>query len=459
LSERLRIRAGWVVPVDPEFRLIRDGAVLIEDGRIAAVGPARDIDGDRVRTLDYPHHALLPGLVNVHTHVAGCIFRGLTEDRADGFYGLALPMEPYLDADAIYALSRLGIAEVMLAGCTVIHDMFHHATETARAAFEMGVRAQVAHKVFDTDLPGIRFGRHDRIPAEGEKRLEESVRLHERWDGADQGRIEVRMGAHAADTCSPELLARIRAEAERRDAGLHIHTAQSPEERDFMQETYGTGSIEFLERQAFLGPRTVVAHVTYATDAGVALLAATRTPVAHCPAIVAKRGRFGPFKAMYELGVRIGWGTDWVTMDPWDAMRFGISAARLANREISLLSAREALWRSTMGSADVLGWSDRVGSLEPGKLADLILVDLDQPHLAPLHDPVSVLVYNASGRDVTHVMVGGRFLVDDRRLRTADARELVANAQEVANHVWRQGGLNPIGGAPAVAAAPIETVE
>ncbi len=455
MTDRLRIRAGWVVPVDKPFRVIRDGVVIIDGDRIAAVASSGDLDEfDGPETLDFPHHALLPGLVNVHTHVAGCIFRGLTEDRIDGFYGLALPTERFLDADAIYALSLLGIAEVLLGGCTVIHDMYHHAFETARAAFELGVRAQVAHKVFDTDLPAIRLGRHDRIPAEGDKRLEDSVRLYEDWHGKDGGRIEVRMGAHAADTCSPELLARIRVEAERRGAGMHIHVAQSPEERDYMQATYGMGSIEFLQRQDFIGPSTVVAHVTYATDAGISLLAETRTPVAHCPAIVAKRGRFGPFKQMYELGIRIGWGTDWVTMDPWDAMRFGISAARLANREIGLLSAQEALWRSTMGSADVLGWSDRVGSLEPGKLADLILVDLNQPHLAPVHDPVSVLVYNASGRDVTHVMVGGRFLVEDRRLRTGDVQEIITNAQEVAQRVWHAGGLKPIGVGDAAVARP-----
>jgi 5-methylthioadenosine/S-adenosylhomocysteine deaminase len=445
MTDRFRIRAGWVVPVDGEFRVIRDGAVVVDAGRITAVGPADDLDEDGIRTLDFPRHALLPGLVNVHTHVAGCIFRGLTEDRADGFYGLALPMERFLDAEAIYALSRLGIAEVLLAGCTVIHDMYHHASETARAAFELGIRAQIAHKVFDTDLPAIRYGRHDRIPAEGDRRLEESIRLYEQWHGKDDGRIEIRMGAHAVDTCSPELLARIRSEAERRGAGMHIHAAQSPEERDYMQTAYGTGSIEYLQRQDFLGPSTVLAHVTYATDAGVSLMASTRTPVAHCPAIVAKRGRFGPLKQMYELGVRIGWGTDWVTMDPWDAMRFGISALRLANREIGLLSAREAIWLSTMGSADVLGWSEQVGSLEPGKLADLILVDLDQPHLGPLYDPVSVLVYNASGRDVTHVMVGGRFLVENRRLRSGNLQEIVANGQRVAEQVWRAGGLDPIG--------------
>jgi 5-methylthioadenosine/S-adenosylhomocysteine deaminase len=107
------------------------------------------------------------------------------------------------------------------------------------------------------------------------------------------------------------------------------------------------------------------------------------------------------------------------------------------------LNAREALWRSTMGSAQVLGIADRVGSLEPGKAADMILLNLDQPHLAPLYDPVTVLVYNASGRDVSHVMVGGRFIVEDRTLRTADTSVLIHEAQQVAERVWQQGGLTP----------------
>ena len=442
---RVAIRAGWVVTVDPDFRVIRDGVVVVEDDRISFVGPASELADEPGSILDFPHHALLPGLVNVHTHVAMSIFRGLTEDRSDGFYGLVLPMERHLDADAIYALSRLGIAEVLLNGCTVINDMYHHAAETARAAAELGVRAQVAHKVYDTDLATIRLGRHDVTPSVGDERLAASLRLYDEWNGAGEGRVEIRLGAHAADTCTPPLLSRIHAEAEARGAGIHIHVAQSPEERDYMRDTYRTGSIEFLNDQGFLGPKTVVAHVTYATDEGVRILAATRTPVAHCPAVVAKRGRFGPINAMYEAGVRIGWGTDAYSMDPWDAIRLGISANRLANHDITLLSARDAIWRSTMGSADALGWSDRLGSLEPGKQADLILVDVDQPHLAPLYDPVTVLGYNATGRDVTHVMIGGRFVVEDRRLLTGKQHEIVAEAQVVAERFWTAAGLKPIG--------------
>jgi 5-methylthioadenosine/S-adenosylhomocysteine deaminase len=452
---RLILRAGWVVPVDPGFAVIRDGEVVIEDGVVVSAGRAADGGGRTGRgpqgqpagttALDFPGHALLPGLVNVHTHVAGCLFRGLTEDRTDGFYGLALPMERHLDAEATYLLSRLGIAEVLLNGCTVIHEIYHHAAATAQAAAELGVRAQLAMKVFDTDLASIGTGERLQIPAEGERRLQQNIELYDAWNDAADGRLQVRFGAHAADTCSPKLLAQITTEAQARRAGRHIHVAQSPEERDFMAAAQGTGSIEFLGDQDFLGPDVVVAHVTYATERGIELLAQTDTPVAHCPAIVAKRGRFAPVRALYEAGVRVGWGTDWVTMDPWDMMRFGISVTRLADRRIDLLSAREALWRLTMGSAGVLGIDDRVGSLEPGKQADLILVDLRQPHLAPLHDPVATLVYNASGRDVTHVMIGGKFVVAGRQLRTARTDEVVQEAQAVADKIWDAAGLAPPG--------------
>lgn len=436
--------------MDDRRSVLRDGAVVINGTEIEAVLPASEVDVSGAEVLDFPHHALLPGLVNAHTHVAGCIFRGLTEDEPDGFYGLALPMERFLDGDAIYALSMLGIAEVMLAGCTVIHDMFHYPWETARAASELGIRAQIAHKVLDTDLTSIRYGRHDRIPDEGNRRLEENVRLYEDWHGAGGGRIAIRFGAHAADTCSPDLLRRIRAEARARGAGHHIHAAQTPAEMAYMAETYGTGSIEFLAQHDFLGPEVVVAHILFASRAEIATLKQTGTRVVHCPVSVAKTGKFPLIRSLYESGVPMGWGTDWVTMDPWDAMRTGITVSRVVADDPSLLTAEAALWRSTRGSAEILGWDDRLGSLEPGKQADLILMDVDQPHLAPMHHPVPVLVYNASGRDVTDVMVAGAWTVRDRELPGASLTRIVEAGHEVAESVWQRGGLRPVGARAAV---------
>jgi 5-methylthioadenosine/S-adenosylhomocysteine deaminase len=241
--------------------------------------------------------------------------------------------------------------------------------------------------------------------------------------------------------CSLELLAGIGEEAGRRGAGIHTHVAYNDEEGDYVAKTYDCGPVELLERHGILGTKTVAVHLNCAGSLGIDLLSRTGTGVAHCPAEVANLGVFGPLREIYEAGIRVGWGTDWTRIDPWDAMRFGIAGLRLFHREDLLLSARDALRRFTIGSADVLGWKEQVGSLEPGKNADLTFVDCDQPHLSPLYDPVSVLVYNACRRDVTHAMGGRGFVVQDGEVVWADKHELVSGAQAVAQRIWAQGGL------------------
>jgi 5-methylthioadenosine/S-adenosylhomocysteine deaminase len=438
------IRAGWVIPVDEPFSVIRDGAVTIVDGRIEAVGIYDELRRSDADVQQFPGHVLMPGIVNAHTHVAGCVFRGMTEDHPAGFYNLALPMERFFDEEKVRAFSALGVAEVLLSGSTVIQEMYHHAASTAQVVADLGVRAQIAQKTFAIDIGQIAENRWVEIPGEAEWRLAENIRLYDQWNGFEDGRIEVRFGLHAADTCPPELIQQVLAEARPRDAGIHVHAAQSPQEVAHMRELHGMGSIEFLSEHGVLGPGTVVAHAVHVSDSEISLLADTRTAVAHCPAITAKRGRLAPVKRMYERGVRIGWGTDWVSMDPWDVMRQGIVLPRVVNDDMNLLGAREAIWRMTQGAADILGWGDRVGSLAPGKAADMILVDADQPHLSPMYDPTTVLVYNASGRDVTHVMVNGEFVVSDRELLRGDLAAIMDEARSAARDVWRAAGLTEL---------------
>jgi 5-methylthioadenosine/S-adenosylhomocysteine deaminase len=319
--------------------------------------------------------------------------------------------------------------------------MFHDADQTARAVAELGIRAQLAHKVFDADLPGIGAGRREYRLADGLARLQRNIELYDRWHGRADGRIEVRFGLHAPDTCSPSLQQHIRDEASARGAKVHTHVSQSKGEDDYVRATYGCSSTRLLAEHGLLARSTLAVHLLFADTQDISLLASTGTTVAHCPACVSKvAGHLGPFRDIYEAGITVGWGTDWVSMDPWDAMRFGIVGLRLAHHDETLLSAREALWRFTMGSAGILGWQDRLGSLEPGKKADLILVNADQPHLAPMYDPITTLVYNASGRDVTHVMIDGRFVVDRRTLCTASLNEVIGDAQGAAEEFWQRSG-------------------
>lgn len=435
------VRPGWAVTMDEAYGVVERPEIVVDGADIIEVRREHTLQvSEGTEVLDLPWHVALPGLVNCHTHVAGCVFRAVTEDPTDSFYGLALPTEKYLTAARVRSFSELGILECLLAGCTTLNDMYHFAAETVCAAAEFGVRLQIASKTYDTDVTRLDQGRFATQEL-ADQRLAENVALYESFHESHDGRIRVRFGAHAADTCSPGLLAGIRSEAESRGAGTHIHVAQSPKERDFMHSHYGLGSIEFLDREGFLGPGAVLAHCVYVSGSEVATLAASGSGMAHCPEITAKRGRFAPMRDIYESGALVGWGTDWVSMDPWQVMRAGITISRVHFEDISMLSAREALHHMTLGSAAVLGIGEQVGSLTPGKKADLILVDADQPHLAPMVDPVTTLVYNATGNDVTHVMVNGQLLVKDREPTKADLPAILRSARLAAEEVWSAAGI------------------
>jgi 5-methylthioadenosine/S-adenosylhomocysteine deaminase len=250
--------------MDPGRSVIRDGAVWVEGDRVVRTGPGGEPGPDE-EVHAFPRHVLLPGLVNAHTHVAGAIFRGLLEDRPNHFYGFALPMEHFLDAGTVHALSMVGIAETMLAGCTTINDMFHFPESTAKAAAQLGTRAQIAQKVYDVDLPRVGNGVREYSASRGMAKLEANVRLYEAWHMRAGERIGVRFGLHAADTCSPELQRAVAAEAERRRAGIHTHVAQTAGERDYIRERYRKSSVALLDDNGVLGPNTLAVHLLFAT--------------------------------------------------------------------------------------------------------------------------------------------------------------------------------------------------
>ena len=439
----LVLTGGPVVTVDPSDRVIAKGAVAVRDGRIVAVGDADELARrvSAARTIDTAGHAVIPGLVNVHTHMTGCLFRGLTEDRPGSFWGLALPMERFLSPASTYALSLLGCAEVLRFGCTTINDIYHYMADTARAVRDIGIRAVLAEKILDTDLNRIHEGVHDRLPALGRQKLEWNERLFEVWHQADGGRITVRFGPHAPNTCTPDLLRAIREAATRRNVGLHTHLAQNAEEADFIRDTYGRTSTEYLDDHGILGPDLVAAHLSLATDADVDRFGRAGARMAHCPAVTATRGRFARMARIYEAGITVGLGTDWLRMNPWDAMRFAITLLRIRTGDWGALSARQALWLMTMGSATALGLEQEIGSIEVGKRADLAIVDLRAPHLQPHADLVSLLVYNGSGHDVRTVLVDGKVVLEDGRPTQVDQESVIDEGCRAAAAIWSQAGL------------------
>lgn len=436
--KKILIKNGIIITVDPADTVWQKGWILINGNCIEALGEGDAPEAQEGwQVIDAKNKAVLPGIVDVHTHVCGSLFKGMTEDAHNGFYGFALPMERLLTPENTYTLSLLGAAECLMAGVTCINDIYHYMRDTARAVRQLGLRGVLAHKIIETDLARIQFGDYSRIPDEANARVEENIRLIEEYHQTGDGRIICKFGPHATDTISVELAKRIVDLGHHYGVGFHTHVAQKPQEVAFLKETYGLTPVEYLWETGLMRQNLTAAHCVYTTDNDIRLLAEGGCTVAHCAEMSGKRGNLMPVKKMYDAGVKVSFGTDWVTMDPWTAMRTAIIVDRIGGCGLDDINARIALRKSTIDPAIHLGLGDKIGSLETGKQADIILVDLDTPRLRPVFDaPIPTLVYNANGADVDTVMVAGEILVQNKTLLKANMAELLQDAQQVASGLY-----------------------
>jgi 5-methylthioadenosine/S-adenosylhomocysteine deaminase len=428
------IHGATVVPSPGDGRILQPGFVAVRGSEIAAVGPS-DEAGEWIagagEVTEAPWALVLPGLVNAHSHLAAPIFRGLLDEgvRGRGLYDIAFPMEQRLTADDIYWLGLLGCIEVLKAGCTTVNDIYYFAERLADAVELVGIRAVLAEKMFDADLPRVGGGDYSRDAERRNRKLAANVALAERRAGTANGRISVRMGTHATDTCSETFLREAGAEAGRLGIGLHIHTAQSPMEVEHIRETHGCTPVEYLEKLGLLGPTTLAVHCSLNTDGDIDRMARAGCAYAFCPTIYARRGRFPRLLAFLQRGVTTGFGTDWIRMDPWEGMRNASMAMRLASADPEALPAAQALDLQTMGSARALGMAEQIGSLQPGKKADLIMVNLQRAHVQPYYGTLAGLFYTAYPSDVDTVMVDGRTVVEGGRITTVDEATVLDEVQ------------------------------
>ena len=431
---------GCIITVNPQEEVFRDGWLLVEDGKIAGLGDgAYDGPVAADRRINAAGHAILPGIVDYHTHVCGSLFKGLTEDVDNGFYRLALPMEDVLTHEAVYTLSMLGILEALRGGVTLINDLYHYMDATAQAVADMGIRGVLAHKIIERNLANLCRQDYTLLPEEGRRRLADGIALVEKWHNACNGRILCKLGPHATDTISVELAKQIVDEGRRLGVGFHIHVAQKQQEVAFLRETYGLTPVEYLEETGLLGPDTVAAHCKFLTEHDKTLLRESGLVFAHCCETSGKRGALPPMKEIIDAGVPFCLGTDWLTTDPWTNMRITVIADRLLGCSTQDINAAKALRKSTIEAACALGLGERIGSLEAGKEADLVMLSLQSANLVPLFDdPVATIVYNANRHDVKLVMVQGDILVQHGRLTRQDEAAILREGQRTAASLYRQ---------------------
>jgi 5-methylthioadenosine/S-adenosylhomocysteine deaminase len=435
LSKALLLRGGRLVTMDGSRRVL-DADVLIEDGRIKGVGRSdgRTAGRSKPRVIDCKGFVVLPGLVQAHIHLCQTLFRGLADDLSlEAWLATRIwPLEAAHTEASIHASAMLGAAELLLGGTTAILDM-----ETVRhtgAAFEaldaIGIRATAGKCLMDaaSNPPALREST--------DQALAESADLCAKWHGAGGGRLRYCFAPRFAPSCTGPLLRAVSDLAERAGAMIHTHAAETLLELDTVKRETGHDEIAYLDSVGISGPRAALAHCVWVDKDGIAALARQRTNVVHCPSSNLKLGSgIAPIPEMLAAGCHVGIGADGAPcnnrLDAFAEMRLAalIQKPRLGP---DALPAAQALELATLGGARALGLEAEIGSIEAGKCADLIVLDLGGPHTQPEDtDLISRIVYSASAADVRHVIVDGRIVVRDGTLKTADVGEirLRANAE------------------------------
>ena len=440
----LLIRAGTVLCLDDADTEVAGGAVAVADGRIVAVGPADEVARQvrAGRTVDLPGHALLPGFVNAHTHLAMTMFRGMADDRdLDAFLATVVPVEGrVLTSERVHLATRAAALESVLAGVTTALDMYFFADAALLAAEEIGLRLLTGPVLFDGGPGSLAWGPLTEW-------ADDWLVAHPTGPG-----WRPVLGPHSTYMVSPAHLGEVRDLAAAHGALVHLHASESAGENELVRSQHGVRPIPLLEDLGLVAPGTVLAHAVQLDDAELAAVAAGGAAVAHCPASNLKLASgVARVPELLDAGATVAIGTDGPAssndLDVLGATRLaallhkgvgGVDGTGGAAR----LPAPVALRMATISGARALGIDDAVGSLEVGKLADLIAVDLDRPHVQPVYDTASAVLYAAGRGDVTDVWVGGRQVVDGGRAVGIDPRTVTADLRDLQRVVagLRDGG-------------------
>jgi cytosine/adenosine deaminase-related metal-dependent hydrolase len=447
---RLLIRDAAVITVDPERRVLDPGAVYVDGERIADVGPSAEVarrhpQADRV--IDGRRKVVIPGFVSTHTHVGYTLFRGRAEDAGLACVtGQYFPMSTIVTRQERLAVGSLTYAELLRSGVTTVLEMEEDADVYAPFVERLGIRSAIGVMLHDVGVEDLRHGRYRFDPALGEAQLRQALAFAESWHGRAGGRITALVTPNMTISSSPGQLRAAREAADRLGLRLSIHLGWGPAEAAAIRATHGQSSFEYASAHGLLAPDVVAAHCYVLEDADLALLARSGARVAHCPLMNAVRGHIAPVTDLRARGVTVSLGIDNMFSDFFEVVRAAVLMARIRARDAVTMPSMEAIELATLGGARALGLEREIGSIEPGKRADLAVLDYRALGLTPTLDPVQNLVYHAHARDVETVLVDGRVVVDGGRVATVDAAALIDPAQDAATAAWsrfvaRHGGI------------------
>ncbi|MBM3517116.1 MAG: amidohydrolase family protein [Alphaproteobacteria bacterium] len=438
----LKFLHATVLTQNDNRELLEDGGVAVKGGRIAAVGRSTEIERAHAAlpTIDLSGKALIPGLINAHTHVLLLALRGTVEDMgAEAIYGYMSPISFAMEDDMRRALALLGVAEALRSGTSTLVEPFRHVVNYAGAMARTGMRLWFAENCADALTLKIRHGIYEFDRAWGETFLERERALIEKFHGTHGGRVHCQVAGHAPDNCSPWMLRQLNDLKEKHGLRRTVHMAQSKGEVAQVRKYAGCTPAQYLERHDWLGADVVGAHWTWCTDGDVALLARRGVHMAHCAANSSRRGpHTAPVAKILDAGVNVCLGTDNMTEDMLQAMKIGSIVHRGGYGGGVNPPPQHALDAATRNGALSLGAEADIGSIEPGKKADLAVLNLRDACMVPRINLVSNLVHYGHQGMVESVMVDGEFLMRDGRILCLDEPEVLRNAQEATAGAWRR---------------------
>lgn len=423
------ICARWVIPVEPQGVVLRAHAVAVDGGRIVEILPA-DEARMKYRALnihELDNHAVLPGLVNAHTHAAMTLFRGLADDLPlmDWLNGHIWPAEQrWVSPQFVMDGSRLACAEMIRGGTTCFGDMYFFPEHTAEAAVEAGLRALLGLVYIDFPTAWAK---------DADEYFDKGLALHDRYQ--NHPLIRTAFAPHSPYTVSDGPLQRINTLALELGIPIHMHVHETEEEVAQGIEQHGKRPLERLADLGLLGPQLIAVHMTQLEWADIELVAKHGVHVAHCPESNLKLASgFCRVNDLLGAGINVALGTDGAAsnndLDMIGEMRSAALLAKGMARDTRVLPAAQALTLATLNAARALGMDAMIGSLVAGKQADVIALDLNRPETQPVYDPIAQIVYSADRTQVTDVWVAGRQLLRDRELLTVNESEALARAAE-----------------------------
>ena len=430
----LLINSRWIIPVVPENRVFENCALAIDQQKIVGIYPQAEAKSkfDPASVVDLADHILMPGLVNAHGHAAMSLLRGYADD---------LPLQPWLEehiwpvearvlsAEFVADGTNLAMAEMIKTGTTCFADMYFFADTVAEQVQRSGMRSQIGFTVFDFPTAGGK---------DPDDYIHKGLQLRDSYKG--DGLIKIACAPHAPYTVGDETLRRIATYANELDMAVHIHCHETAQEVADSLKLYGNRPLQRLDDLGVLLPQTQLVHMTQIDDNDIRLIQDNNCHVVHCPESNLKLASgFCPVGKLIDAGINVAIGTDSAAsnndLDLFGELKTAALLAKAVANDASVLDAHAALRMATINGAKALGWDDQIGSLEAGKSADMIAVEINSLSQKPLYNPASQLVYCNAGSQVTHSWVAGKALLRERSLVTLDEENLIRRADAWRNQI------------------------